>query len=73
MADPDDEGIVFNEPFLLKSKNILPKLSPDLAPLADVVRVIDVPKTTHGSILRVLMNANLNQALGFFTRPTRKP
>ena len=70
---PDDEGIVFNEPFLLKSKNILPKLSPDLAPLADVVRVIDVPKTTHGSILRVLMNANLNQALGFFTRPTRKP
>ena len=40
---PDDPGVVFNEPFFRKSENILARLLPDLAHLADTVRVIDVP------------------------------
>jgi pyruvate, water dikinase len=60
---PDDEGIVFNERFLLGSKNILPEVLPEFSRLAGVVRLIDVPQATDGKILRVLMNAELGEAV----------
>ncbi len=49
---PDDEGIVFNERFLLGSPNILPEVLPEFSRLAGVVRLIDVPQATDGKILR---------------------
>jgi predicted nucleotidyltransferase len=61
---PDDEGIVFNERFLLASPNILPEVLPQFAGLADTIRLIDVPKATDGRVLRVLMNAELGEAVG---------
>lgn len=66
---PDDEGIVFNEAFLRGAPNMLPEVLPDCADLADAVRLIDVPQTTGGRILRVLMNAELNEAVGILTEP----
>ena len=66
---PDDEGIDFNERFLLGSANLLPDVLPEFASLADAIRLIDVPKSTGGLILRVLMNAELNEAMGIFTEP----
>jgi hypothetical protein len=60
---PDDEGIVFNERFLLGSPNILPEVLPDFSRLAGVVRLIDVPQAAGGKILRVLMNAELGEAV----------
>ena len=38
----------------------------------DVVRVIDVPRATDGQVLRVLMNADLDEAVGR-ARPRRPP
>ena len=35
--------------------------------------MIDVPKATDGLILQVLMNADLDEALGYFTAPTTVP
>lgn len=68
---PDMPDIVFNEAFLLRSKNILPDILPEFAHLADVVRVIDVPSQTEGRILRILLNADLEEAVGMFdTRGT---
>jgi predicted nucleotidyltransferase len=34
-----------------------------------VVRVVDVPLTTRGRVLRVLMNAELEEAIGMLARP----
>ncbi len=67
---PDDEGVVFNESFLRESPNILADLAPDFADLAPVVRVIDVPAATRGLVLRVLMNADEDRAVGYFTTPS---
>ncbi len=66
---PDEPGISFNEPFFLESSNILPDILPDYASLSDVLHVIDVPRETAGRVLRVYMNAELEQALGILARP----
>ncbi len=67
---PDEEGIVFNEAFLRNSKNLLPDLIPDYAMYADTITVIDVPESTGGQVLRILMNAELEQAVAFFGKPS---
>ena len=61
---PDDQGVVFNESFLTRSPNILSEVAPQYAELSDIVRLIDVPGCTNGLILKVLMNADLGEALG---------
>jgi hypothetical protein len=66
---PDEPGIVFNAGFLLGAQNHLEAFAPDFAELADVVRVIDVAQASGGQILRVLMNAELDEAIGFLTAP----
>ena len=66
---PDDEGIVFNEPFLLRSRNLLAELLPEYSRLDDTIRVIDVRAESDGRVLRVLLNADLDEALGLLTEP----
>ncbi len=61
---PDDEGVVFNEAFFHSSRNLLRDLLPDFADLEEVVRVIDVPAVADGRVLRILMNAEVEQAVG---------
>ncbi len=68
---PDDAGIIFNERFLNGSPNILAQILPEYENLSDVIRVIDVPATTGGNILRVLMNADLEEAVGILTKPSK--
>jgi len=67
---PDDEGVFFNETFFRRSPNILPELLPDYAAFADVVKVIDVAQSSDARILRVLMNAELEQAVAFLAAPS---
>jgi len=67
---PDDEGVIFNESFLMNSPNALPELLPGHASLANVVRVIDVPKSADGRVLWVAMNADAGEALAFLTDPS---
>jgi pyruvate, water dikinase len=55
---PDEQGIFFNENFLLNSKNILSELLPQHSACEDVVRVIDVANSTNGQLLQILMNAD---------------
>lgn len=66
---PDDPGVSFNERFLLESPNVLATLAPDFAHLARTVKVIDVPATTGGLVLRVLMNADLDRAVAMLAPP----
>jgi predicted nucleotidyltransferase len=55
--------------FLQSAPNILPQVLPEYSHLQDVVRVIDVPHTTGGQVLRVLMNGETDQAVGFLATP----
>lgn len=61
---PDEDDVLFNERFLTRSGNILADLAPEYAALAGAIRVIDVPKAADGQVLRVLMNADLDEAVG---------
>jgi pyruvate,water dikinase len=67
---PGDDGQVCNDLFLRRSPNILGELAPDFAHLSHVVHVIDLPKTTEGLILQVLMNADLDEAVGYLAPAT---
>ena len=67
---PDDEGIYFNENFLNTCPNILGKIQPEYEYLSDVIRVIDVPASTDGSVLKVLMNADLDEAVCILAKPS---
>ena len=69
---PDDPTTAFNELFFRRSRNVLQELLPEFAHLAETLRVIDVPLETGGLILRVLMNADLDQAVGFLSSPQQK-
>ncbi len=67
---PDDDGIVFNEQFFTGSPNILADVLPEATDLANTIRVIDVPKVADGQVLRVFMNADLDEAIGLLAPPT---
>ncbi len=70
---PEEPGNVFNEEFLLGSRNILPGLLPEFAGLASTVHVIDVPAHTDGRVLRVVMNGDFDEAVGFLAAPGHGP
>ncbi|UCF64135.1 MAG: nucleotidyltransferase domain-containing protein [bacterium] len=67
---PDDDGIVFNESFLNRSPNILEELLPEFSQLNEVIKVIDVQKATAGSVLRILLNADLDEGMGVLSAPS---
>jgi hypothetical protein len=67
---PDEDGIIFNEDFLLKSPNALFELLPAYSNLSNVIHVIEVPEVTNGLILRVLMNADVEKAVGILSPRT---
>ena len=66
---PDDPGIVFNENFLKNSPNILSHVLPEFTSLHDTIYLIDVPSVCDGWVLQVLMNADLDQAVGILGQP----
>ncbi|TAM46902.1 MAG: pyruvate, phosphate dikinase, partial [Acidobacteria bacterium] len=70
---PDEPGAVFDERFLRESENELASLAPEFAHLGAVVRVIDVPKACPGMVLRVLMNADEDRAVGLLVPAGRPP
>jgi hypothetical protein len=61
---PDEKENIFNEEFLLKSPNALFELLPAYSNLSDIIHVIEVPKVAEGLVLRVLMNADIDMAVG---------
>ncbi len=67
---PDDPQVRFAESFFTGRANQLARLAPDLADLAEVVRVIDVREATGGLVLQVLMNGELDRAVGLLTPAT---
>ncbi|MBK7140763.1 MAG: nucleotidyltransferase domain-containing protein [bacterium] len=66
---PDDPGIQFNEQFFKDSPSIFTQLLPESAHLDRVIRLIDVPAVTGGQVLRILMNADIDEAIGMLSQP----
>ena len=66
---PDDPATAFNELFLQRSRSVLQDLLPEFAHLEETLRVIDVPLETDGLALRILMNAEIDQAVGYLSSP----
>lgn len=60
---PDSGEVVFNEKLLAAEHNVLASLLPEYAHLAGCLRVIDVPATHDGKILRIYLNADEDRAL----------
>jgi len=69
---PDDPGIAFKEDFFRGSPSVLDELLPEFSRLSDALRVIDVAKDAKGHILRVLLNADLDQAVAFLAPPLKE-
>ncbi len=69
---PDDEGSTFNWMFLQRTPSVLPEMLPEFMDVSDTVRVIDVPRETDGRVLRVLMNGELDEAIGILADPSRE-
>jgi hypothetical protein len=66
---PDDSGIIFNEAFLHNAENMLSNALPEYAFLSDTLKVIDVSKNTNGLQLRILFNAEQDEAVGLLSEP----
>jgi pyruvate,water dikinase len=66
---PDDPQTTFKELFFQRSRNVLGEMLPEFAHLSETLRVIDVPMETGGLVLRVLMNADIDQAVAFLAPP----
>jgi pyruvate,water dikinase len=66
---PEDTGITFNEDFLTSQTNKLADILPAFESLAEVVRVIDIPASTGGQVLQVLMNAENEKAAAILAPP----
>ncbi|MCP4293575.1 MAG: pyruvate, phosphate dikinase [bacterium] len=60
---PDDDEVLFHEEFLGSSPNILAEVLPKFADLEDVVKVIDIAAVRNNKVLRVYMNATLDEAM----------
>jgi pyruvate, water dikinase len=64
---PDESEVIFNELFLMRAKNIFSELIPEFSSLENVIRVIDVPDNKEGMILKVLVNADFDEAIALFS------
>jgi len=69
---PEERGVVFNQRFLESGQNSLADILPEFASLSGVIRVIDVPRSTGGMVLRVLLNADHHKAMGLLVTPSNK-
>jgi hypothetical protein len=67
---PGEPRVVWNDEFLRTAPSVLDSILPEYAHLSRALRVIDVPRATGGLILRVMMNADSEEALGMFAVPT---
>ena len=70
---PDEPEGFLNETFLRRAPNLLPEMLPELGGLADVVHVIEVAREGGERVLRILMNADLDEAVGIFDAPRTAP
>ncbi|MFH2036128.1 MAG: nucleotidyltransferase domain-containing protein, partial [Candidatus Zixiibacteriota bacterium] len=63
-----DDGCMLNIRFLRGSTNIITEILTKSNQVDNIIKLIDIRKETHGQIMRISMNAKLNEALGYLTK-----
>ena len=63
---PDEDGVVFDEDFLVHTTNTLPTMAPEFADCERVVRVIHVPSVRDGKVLHAYLDGDGQKGLAFF-------
>jgi len=66
---PDNDQVIFKEAFFTQSPNSLSRYLPAYKDLEDVLKVIEVSQVYEGQILHILMNADLEKAVGLIGPP----
>jgi hypothetical protein len=64
---PDEDGVIFADDFFKNSPNSLADLLPEYEYLSNVIKVIDIPGSTAGCELNIVMDAENEIALGFLS------
>jgi hypothetical protein len=64
---PDNPAAVFNQQFINQAPNYLASLLPKDSSYVDYIKVINLPEASDGKFLRVVMNAEEGNALGYLT------
>ncbi len=67
-----DADSTLNLRLLHASPNLLGAMLPEYAHLADCIRVVDIPGASGGRVLRVLMNSDLDEAIGMLASPEQR-
>jgi pyruvate,water dikinase len=67
-----DADSTLNLRILHASPNLLVAMLPEYARLADTIRVVDIPSASGGRVLRVLMNSDLDEAVGLLAAPEQR-
>ncbi len=62
---PAEHGAIFNRAFFQNAPNVLAALLPQDASHAEYIQVIDVPATTGGRYLEIVMDEDRNEALAY--------
>ena len=63
---PDDPGVILNEAFLLRGKNLLGELAAGYGHCSEVVQVVHVPSESNNEFLQVYLDMNAPKGIGFF-------
>ncbi|MEJ2384397.1 MAG: PEP/pyruvate-binding domain-containing protein [Xanthomonadales bacterium] len=66
---PDEPDCVLDERLLRRAPNLLPSILPEREHLSAVVHVVEVGQVKENRVLRILMNAELDEAVGIFDLP----
>jgi hypothetical protein len=61
--DINQEDVFLNSEFITHAENCLSELLPEFGKFENVVKVINITKTTGGKKLNIFMNSDLNQAI----------
>lgn len=69
---PDDPETVFDEDFLASAPNQLASILPADERYAPYVKVIDVPAVSNGRMLTIIMNSEVDRAVGFLASPEQR-
>lgn len=67
---PGEPGNPFQKSFFDQARNALPALLPEDDRFSEFVKVIDVPATTGGRVLELVMSGDAGKALAFLARRT---
>jgi len=68
----DEDRTIFRRDFFYRSENVLLEISPQLEEFADVLRVVDVPRSRPGNRLDLVMSDTEEKAVAYFKKLENK-